>query len=81
MAKTIKGCVHMELRIVERFEDKKWIEVDFSELELGDVFRMFEPTGEPAIGDKGMNKWKVASKPCLTNKKGIMAVEIEGLLE
>lgn len=76
-----KGCDCMELRTVQVFKDCEWIKVDFSELKLGDVFRMFEPTGELVVGDKGMDKWKVSSRPCLTNKKGVMAVEIEGSLE
>ena len=67
----------MEIRTVQILKDYEWIEVDFSKLELGDTFRMFEPTGEPVIGDNGMSEWKVTSVPHPTNKDGVMAVEIE----
>ena len=67
----------MELRKVQILKNCEWIEVDFSELKLGDTFRMFEPTGESVVGDKGMSEWTVTSTPYPTNKDGVMAVEIE----
>jgi len=38
-----------ELRIVQSFKNGKWINIVFEDIKKGDIYRMFEPTGEPVI--------------------------------
>jgi len=44
------------------------------ELTIGDVFRMYEDTGEPVIGQNGHNEWIAISKPYI-NKDGIPTIK------
>lgn len=43
-----------ELRRVEVFNDGKWKRiVSIGQIEKGDIFRAFEPDGEPVVGRNG----------------------------
>jgi hypothetical protein len=44
-------------------KDNNWIEVEFKELQIGNKFKMFEPTGEPVIGLKDNTEWIVMTEP------------------
>ena len=60
---------HNKIRV-----DKIWIDIKFKELKIGDMFRMFEPSGEPVDGGRVD---KVINGPYL-NAKGIWTVDTDG---
>ena len=63
------------LRTVERrCGEDNWEPVEFMELTIGDVFRMYENTGEPVMDQKGRKEWIAAGKPYI-NKDGIPAIK------
>jgi hypothetical protein len=64
-----------ELRTVEVNRKNKWIQIDFSELVKGDIFRMFEPTSEEVIGNKGETVFQAFSNP-YKNDDGIWQIDI-----
>ena len=70
------------LRTIERKDNASWTKVQMKELVPGDVFRMFEPTGEP-VGWKGF-EWKVIGDPyTMTNENGVRTwgIDVEEILE
>lgn len=67
----------MDMRTIQILENEKWIDINFEDLKTGDVFRMFESTGEPVVGDKGLDKWRVISTPYTTDVSGVYAIEVE----
>jgi hypothetical protein len=71
-----------ELRKLEKKTGGHWVESSMKELVPGDVFRMFEPTGEAVVW-KG-TEWKVIGDPYrVVNEKGVhtWGVDVEEILE
>ena len=55
MANDVRKC-----ETLVRVDDKDvaiWEEVGFMDLKFGDIFRMYEPTGEPVIDDGGFSQF------------------------
>lgn len=46
------------VRRIEVLQGGDWIECRMSQIEQGDVFRMFESTGEPVLGPGGEPRFK-----------------------
>lgn len=65
----------MEHRIVERLIKGNWEECKMYQLKIGQIFRMFEPTGEPVVGKFEDTQWIVTSEPFKLD--GVWAVDIE----
>lgn len=65
----------IKTRRVEVFKKNKWSEIEFTELKVGDIFRMFEPTGEFVTGIEGETEWICTSDPFYIN--GVLAVNAE----
>lgn len=55
---------------------QKWKSISFEQLRKGDVFRMFEPTGEPVLDGNKNNIFYANSDPYLT-EEGIYAISIK----
>ena len=47
----------MEMLIVERYDDGKWVDTDMESLKEGDIFRLFESVDEPVEDDDGCTTW------------------------
>lgn len=63
----------MRKRKVERKNfNNRWEEIDFYELKERDVFRMFEPTGEPVIGVNGDMNFVAISNPYTDDVGGLI---------
>ena len=65
-----------ELRRVEKIVRGEWVPIAFSELKIGDVFRMFDPIDVPVIGGKGQTTFIASSNPYL-NELGVLTVKIQ----
>lgn len=55
-------------RKVETYKNGEWAELEFMDLKEGDLFRMFEPTGERVEGldyFAGTNEWVCTTGPYL----------------
>jgi hypothetical protein len=64
-----------DVRKVEILKSGEWKEVAFPDLKDGDIFRMFEPNGDPVISNvDGTIHWKVAGEPYL-NEENIWTVQ------
>lgn len=57
----------MENRIIEVYRDNAWHKVEMKDLEIGAVFRTFEPTGEQ-VKDEGKALFQVTEKPKLIDE-------------
>jgi hypothetical protein len=51
------------IRKVEVLKDDTFTEIQFSQLKNGDVFKLFEPTGEPVFNEAGTVFHKALSDP------------------
>lgn len=67
-----------DLRKVEKKVGDSWVSTEMKELAVGDIFRMFEPNGEP-VEWHGF-EWIVKGKPYL-NESSVYAVNVEEILE
>lgn len=65
-----------DLRRVEILRNGQWQEVDFGFIKAGDIFRMFEATGEPVVDNNGNRLFIAISNPYKT-KEGLWVVKIE----
>jgi hypothetical protein len=68
-----------DMRKTQRWDNFEniWLDCPMMELQNGDRFRMFEPTGEPVIDNRdGTTEWIVIGKPSLT-ETGIPSVTTE----
>lgn len=65
----------MSRTIERRCGDGSWEPVEFMELTIGDVFRVYEDTGEPVVDQKGRKEWVAAGNPYI-NKYGIPAIRV-----
>lgn len=53
-----------DMRVVEVMDSNgKWIPFKFKQLEPGNIFRMFESTGEPVVGTNGNTVFTAATVP------------------
>jgi hypothetical protein len=62
-----KGKKKVNQRKIEVNRNGDWIPITFENLHKGDLFRMFESTGEPVIDDKGNTDFIAISEPYLSN--------------
>jgi hypothetical protein len=66
----------MDLRKVQRQDPNLyWHDIDFKDIKEGNIFRMFESTGEPVYDNKGETEF-VADCDAYTNIDGIWTVDI-----
>ncbi len=65
-----------EFRTVERLIKGTWLPCMLEDLHIGQVFRMFEPSGEPVVGKHNSVEWIVTGNPYL-NEQNIWTVNIE----
>jgi hypothetical protein len=65
----------MELRTVQVNRNGSWKEIDFSELNKGDNFRLFEPTGEP-VHDANDNEIFYSTSEPYKNEHGIWQIDV-----
>lgn len=68
----------LDYRKVEIKKNGKWIEYDFSRLKKGDIFRLYEKTGEIVKDDKGNTEFVATSEPYLT-AEGILSIKAFGI--
>jgi hypothetical protein len=54
----------------------EWFTIPFDHIKAGDVFRLFEPTGEPVLDENGKDAWTALSNPYL-DEDGTWGVECE----
>lgn len=54
-------------RKVEVKKDGVWSPIVFADLHNGDIFRMFESTGEPVVGSNQDTEWVATSEPYLVD--------------
>ena len=66
----------MNERFIQILEDKEWIEGSMEDLKANDVFRMFESTGDLALGAEGNAEWLVEYVPNEETLEGDPFVEI-----
>lgn len=59
------GMKQKDAMKVQRLVGSKWTNCQMIELECGDTFRMFTPSGDTYYGDDGRNSWVVKEKPYL----------------
>ncbi len=65
----------MEYRTVETLKSGKWEITPFLDLKTGDIFRMFEPTGEPVVDPLG-NAEFFAESDTYINQDGLYSIDI-----
>jgi hypothetical protein len=63
-----------DLRKVEVLKYGEWVEIDFKDLHCFDIFRMFEPTGEPVTDENGFTVFIADSEPFVLD--GVYAIKI-----
>jgi len=66
----------MILRKVEKQVGDTWVQLRMEELQVGDIFRMFEgdELKEPVVGEQGDSIWIVTEPPAPRDRDGILAV-------
>lgn len=65
-----------DLRKIEVLKNNKWQEINFEHLHKGDIFRMFESTGEPVVDNKGNRHFKAVSEPYMT-PDGVLGIDVQ----
>ena len=65
-------------RRVEVWTTKGWLEVEMSDLKVGDRFRMFEPSGEQVVNKEDESTEWIVSRPAYIGEYGVYEVEIYG---
>lgn len=63
-----------DIRRTEIFVDGKWKESDFEKIRAGDVFRLYESTGEPVEDEKGNSEFVAKTDAYI--KDGTYAVDV-----
>jgi hypothetical protein len=71
------------LRTIQKKVNGKWVNVNYNEIEPGDVFRMFDPDGTPVVDDNrygGKTEFTAASKahPVSITGEETFIIDIEG---
>lgn len=64
-----------DLRKVEVLKDGKWQEIEFKKIHKGDIFRLFESTGEPVMDNNGKTEFVAKNEPYMTSD-GVLGVDI-----
>ncbi len=54
-------------RTVHIFKDSKWTTIPFTNLKVGNIYEMFEDTGEPVLNEDGSAASKVTMGPHVRN--------------
>jgi hypothetical protein len=56
-------CTIKERRRVEIFVDGQWVhlESELADIKTGDLYRLFEPTGEAVVNEDGQSEFKATS--------------------
>jgi hypothetical protein len=67
-----------ELRKTEIFTENGWVEIPFMELTAGDVFRLFEPTGEIVVDSYGVNEFLAVSNATIDPIHNVGTIQIDG---
>jgi hypothetical protein len=65
-----------DMRKVEVLKNGKWQSIEFKDICKGDIFRLFESTGEPVIDNNGKTEFVAKSEPYITSD-GVLGVDIE----
>ncbi len=65
----------LDLRKIEVLKDLKWQEVQFYELREGDIFRMFESTGESVLNTDGQTIFYASTNPF--GADGVWSIDIK----
>lgn len=65
----------MEQRKCEILKSNDWKEIDFKGLKENNIFRLFEPTGEPVIDEDGSTKF-AAECDAYEGENGVWTVVI-----
>jgi hypothetical protein len=64
----------LDIRKVEVNRNYEWIEIHFWQLHKRELFRMFEPTGEPVTDREGNTIFYSTSEP-FKNEEGIWSID------
>lgn len=62
-------------RKVQILSQDTWQDVEFADIRKTQTFRLFEPTGEPVVGDDGKTEWVALDYP-FKNEQGILQVTV-----
>lgn len=62
-------------RIVLKKNNFTWQDINFSDLKDGDIFSLFEPSGEQVVGNNGEKEF-IATSDAFLNDDGIWSVNI-----
>jgi len=65
-----------DLRRVEVWTTEGWLEVELTDLKVGDRFRMFEPSGEQVMDMKNETTEWIVSRPAYIGEYGVHTVEV-----
>ena len=66
------------MRTVERFTHVGWKVVTMSDLNPGDIFRLWESTGEQVVDARdGRTQWIATSQPFIATEHGVWSIECE----
>jgi len=57
------------------FYDHQWVNVEFNEIRLGDIFRLFEPDGTEVLDDEGKNTWEALGQSFQLNFQDVIYVK------
>jgi hypothetical protein len=63
-------------RRVQKLINSQWEDINFEDIKTGDIFRLFESTGEPVIGNKNDTEFE-AINDAYINQDGIYQVDIK----
>ncbi|WP_373896375.1 hypothetical protein [Virgibacillus sp. CBA3643] len=66
----------MNDRKLEVLNNGKWVSKEFSQVEIGERFRLFEENGERVYSMRGSKQWIAAKEP-YQNSKGEWAIEAD----
>lgn len=61
-------------RKVEVYQNGGWVMCHPSEIKRGDLYRMYEPNGEPVLDEDGIHQ-RIAQKDAYQNEDGIWTVQ------
>lgn len=59
--------IRMDNRRVEVKRNDEWTEVELKDINPGEMFRLYESTGESVIGNKNDTEFKATTAPYLNN--------------
>lgn len=65
-----------DFRKVEILKDGEWNEANFESIRAGDIFRMFESTGETVMDNNGNTQFLAKTRPYMTSH-GVLGVDAQ----